>query len=153
MEKIDIVKPIMRDKLGEIRNDVVHGLHDKRRTKLECVQLVEFVWYFLRSTDQFAARIPEQIQFDGPDAYEPGHSWIELEKADSDWKLQLRGKLDINQCSFHETLGWIRLNLLNDSKKVAGTNGEEESRLYFHGDIINLDEVGMRIISSLFQSF
>lgn len=153
MEKLSIVKPVMRGKINEIRNDVVHGLHDRKRSKAECAELVEFVWYFLRSTDQIVARIPEQIQFDGPGISEQSHCWIEMTKVDVDWNLRLRGKLNLSRISSEKISDWAQVSLAENVKRIENSDAETEDEIYFSGKFNGSDEVSMKLIDQIFRAY
>ena len=53
---MELIKPVMLGKLIQIRNAVEHQFSDPP-TQDSCIELAEFVWYFLRSTDSIAQRV------------------------------------------------------------------------------------------------
>ena len=55
---LEVIKPVMLAKLLEIRNAVEHKFSDPP-TQARCIELTEFVWYFLRSTDSLAKEVSD----------------------------------------------------------------------------------------------
>jgi len=62
-EKFGIFRPLMVQKLQRIRNRVEHQ-DVPPPGKAECAELVEFVWYFLKSTDSRVAMLPDGFHSD-----------------------------------------------------------------------------------------
>jgi hypothetical protein len=60
LEEIGLIRPVMLGKLLEIRNSIEHQFSNPP-SAIRCTELSEFVWYFLKSTDQIAKR-----RSDGP---------------------------------------------------------------------------------------
>jgi hypothetical protein len=58
LTELEVIKPVMLAKLLEIRNAVEHKFSDAP-TQACCVELAEFVYYFLRSTDSIAKRVSD----------------------------------------------------------------------------------------------
>lgn len=54
--ELEVIKPVMLGKLLEIRNAVEHQFSDPP-SQARCIELSEFVWYFLRSTDSISKQI------------------------------------------------------------------------------------------------
>ena len=69
LAELEVIKPVMLAKLLEIRNAVEHKFSDPP-TQARCVELAEFVWYFLRSTDSIAKQVSDgpflQESYDSP---------------------------------------------------------------------------------------
>lgn len=67
--ELEVIKPVMLTKLLEIRNAVEHKFSDPP-TQARCIELAEFVWYFLRSTDSLAKQVSDgpflQESYDSP---------------------------------------------------------------------------------------
>lgn len=58
LAELEVIKPVMLTKLLEIRNAVEHKFSDPP-TQGRCIELAEFVWYFLRSTDSLAKQVSD----------------------------------------------------------------------------------------------
>jgi hypothetical protein len=58
LAEMEVIKPVMLAKLLEIRNAVEHKFSDPP-TQTRCIELAEFVWYFLRSTDSLAKQVSD----------------------------------------------------------------------------------------------
>lgn len=61
MERLDMIKPMMKGKLDSIRNKVMHKANENIPSRDECYELSEFVWYFLRVTDIYARNIVDDF--------------------------------------------------------------------------------------------
>lgn len=75
LTELDLIKPVMLGKLIEIRNTVEHQFSDPP-THVRCIELSEFVWYFLRSTDSISKLVSDgtylQESYDSP--YNTGYN-------------------------------------------------------------------------------
>ena len=58
LAELEVIKPVMLANLLEIRNAVEHKYSDPP-TQTRCIELAEFVWYFLRSTDPLAKQVSD----------------------------------------------------------------------------------------------
>jgi len=79
-ELFGIIRPRMFAQLKEVRSLIEH--HDRTPPAQErCAELAEFVWYFLRSTDNLVQLVPMNILFRDEDPYAlsveggPEHAW------------------------------------------------------------------------------
>ncbi len=82
LAELELIKPVMLGKLIEIRNTVEHKFSDPP-DQPRCIELSEFVWYFLRSTDAISKQVsdgsyleescdgPRRIYYDG----NPANEW------------------------------------------------------------------------------
>lgn len=63
LEKYNIVRPLLMKKLLTIRNEIEH--EDSNPPEIErCKELVDIMWYFLKSTDSIVQIKKESICFD-----------------------------------------------------------------------------------------
>lgn len=62
LAQLGIVRPLMVDKLFQLRNVVEH-MDSTAPSHDECEELVEFVWYLLRTTDRLASWVLEECEF------------------------------------------------------------------------------------------
>ncbi len=66
--RLGITKPLLQKKLIDLRNFVVHQQnYPLNKDKTIIMELFEFAWYFIRSTDSFLARDISGIIFYSPD--------------------------------------------------------------------------------------
>jgi len=69
LAELEVIKPVMLGKLLEIRNEVEHQFSDPP-SQARCIELSEFVWYFLRSTDSISKQVSDgpylQESYDSP---------------------------------------------------------------------------------------
>jgi hypothetical protein len=128
LEFLEIVRPLMFRNLLEIRNAVEHEdapPPDKKTSQV----LLEFVWYFLRSTDRMLQLVSDQIGFHPADSNE-GDYWLEVGYGPSkDWNPKLRGFVPRDLVSTQAVDDWIFL--ASASKE---TNSEVIERFKARGD-------------------
>jgi hypothetical protein len=110
MELLGIIKPIMRKKLDNIRNRLTHIQGAKVPTAEECAEFIEFVWYFLKSTDRLAALPIETVTFDyiGDDARLTDFN-AAVQIADDAWNLKISGRFPKAQVSMTSVSGWLQI--------------------------------------------
>lgn len=60
LEALDIAKPLLVNKLLKIRNDIEYVGANPPNMQ-ECEELIDFVWYFYKSTDRFCTIEPRYI--------------------------------------------------------------------------------------------
>ena len=91
LAELELIKPVMLGKLIEIRNTVEHKFTDPP-SQARCIELSEFVWYFLRSTDSISKLVSEgpyledsnnSIYYNG----NPANEWKSIVTADLSNKL------------------------------------------------------------------
>jgi len=142
--ELGIIQPIMLKKLNDIRNTITHEQkYPSGKEKAAITELLEFTWYFIRSTDSFFGRNISGIIYcpsDLLDWFDPGDPCSEMEdpfdgingntsgccvidiSAQNDWEIQIRGReLPIALFSKTEKDGWLELNCydLNDEPTIG----------------------------------
>lgn len=106
LEFLGIVRPKMLRKLIEIRNVVEHE-DVAPPNQEECEVLLEFIWYFLRSTDLLTQRIVDTILFEELDDED---YWIEINLQPPDSLIpNIRGWVPANLVSMNHVDNWIAL--------------------------------------------
>ena len=115
MELLGIVKPVMRKKLNSIRNRLTHTQGAKVPTAEECGELIELVWYFLKSTDRLAALLFETVDFDyiSDDGSIDFDFGVAVEIADDAWNLEIGGRWPKAQVSMTSVSGWLQIEALD----------------------------------------
>jgi len=129
--KLDVIKPILRRRLNRLRNIITHEQKDPySKDKSEIIELSEFTWYFIRSTDSFLAREVSGTIFYTPDFLEDdiagsGFDFDTFSYTDHfpyngcffisvfpkrEWQVEIRGyELPITLFSKQEKRGWLEL--------------------------------------------
>jgi len=107
LEFFGLIRPIMVQKLMQIRNLIEH-MDAPPPPQAECAELVEFVWYFLKSTDRIAEMFPEGITFT-EDEGEDTEIWLSSHV--EEWRITVRGWLPKSLVSRSERSDWIRAPL------------------------------------------
>jgi hypothetical protein len=148
LEQLGLIRPLLIQYLMDIRNEIEH--EDKKPPKIErCLEMLDVVWYFLKSTDafmkiraSFLLVIPLQNSFQGEDvAY-----WIIIDISISrNWKMTGRGWLPQEYI-----LAKSAPNCLEVLTEILQTNqywkerGEHldknDTDLYFSGSIVGLPD-------------
>jgi hypothetical protein len=87
----------------------------------ECLELFEFTWYFLRSTDLLVRRVALSLAFDPPESIlEPRHygGGIEI-NPEKDWIPELTAWVPPRMLSPDMVQGWISLNVEKTDTREA----------------------------------
>lgn len=108
LEFLGVARHMMIARLVEIRNRIEHA--DQSPPSVQaCTELVEFVWYFLKSTDGLLFRIPTNIQLEEK-AGLPDSPGVELQMGpDVNWAIKVRGQLARGMLTQAMHDGWLRL--------------------------------------------
>ncbi len=107
LSQLEIVRPMMISKLNRIRNTIEH--QDKAPPSYdECVELIDFTWYFLRSTDKLIQQIPGGVIYDpeGGDYVTPYGVSFNV-RIDQDWQVEVTGWVENYMISSEEKLNWL----------------------------------------------
>lgn len=62
LEAFSLVRPLMLKKLMSIRNAIEHK-DSKPPSKGRCLELLDLIWYFLKSTDSILRRQPDSLEY------------------------------------------------------------------------------------------
>jgi hypothetical protein len=108
LEWLGIVRPTMVRKLLDIRNAVEHSDHEPPEAE-RCHEFLEFVWYFLRSTDLLVRRPVEVFTLTPNDSgLDPEHYEVEIEiNRAAGWVPKLHGWLLANMVSMQSQPEWV----------------------------------------------
>ncbi len=92
LEFFGIVRPFLMKQLLAIRNDIEH--RDVKPPSIEkCLELLDAVWYFLKSTDYLARYSTDSIVYEEENIIPEDNSWIELNYRFDIHSLNIRGRL------------------------------------------------------------
>jgi hypothetical protein len=157
LEYWGIIRPTMLRRLIDVRNAIEHEdapAPDRER----CFEFLDFVWYFLRSTDSLSKTMMEEFELSGSGE----HDLVLTFHPNSDWKIELFGRLSSpsSLLSMTEVSDWIRVEVrLEPYKEILqrrhGNTPEEEKRAEFDdvlvdGQILGPEQQLKRIILRYF---
>jgi hypothetical protein len=91
LAQVGALRPMMLEKLLSIRNKIEH--QDKNPPKLnECLELTDFTWYFLRSTDQLVRVVHDGYVLDPTEGFYETPYAITLKTGPrNDWDITVTG--------------------------------------------------------------
>lgn len=134
---LGIIRPLFIREIFEIRNSIEHD-DSKPPTKRRCLELVDIVWYFLKSTDQIIdVEMCEFEVFSNKEKY-----WYGLTV---DWKkstIDIHGWFPQEYFSnvARDSFVMIKANKIQTAKEFKSKLTEEDS-LEYHKDKIDTDLV------------
>ncbi|MDM5336150.1 hypothetical protein QUF84_02720 [Fictibacillus enclensis] len=102
LEVFGIVRPYIMKQLLEIRNDIEHR-DSTPPNKMRCSELVDVVWYFLKSTDSFVLVKKSELNFSLLDNVNSSNYWFSI-----DWNFE-----DAKSSSFR---GWFPEEYISTQK-------------------------------------
>ncbi len=105
---IGLLRPLLIDKLVDIRNRIEHEDRGTPSTEY-CAELLDVVWYFLRSTDSLVRQRTIDIEFDP--THRPGGPYRFSLSVDysSQWSVKLKGWIPYTMTSTVEVVGWLHV--------------------------------------------
>lgn len=108
MVNLGLVLPLMTKKLIDIRNIVEHQ-HRAPPSQNECAELAEFVWYFLKSTDNLVRLVAEYFTLEHP---ENPSVWLSINMKPPAWQgISFYGFVPSSLLSSQPNKKWILVNL------------------------------------------
>jgi len=122
-----ILRPTMLVRLMDIRNAVEHE-DATPPTRERCLELLDFVWYFLRSTDRLAMYPPSEVEFES-EAYTEGHGntyWLLPKKGPrNSWRIDFAGWIGAAMLSESQQDNWFEVHISRRETRdeVRGPNG------------------------------
>ena len=107
-----IVRPTMLIRLIEIRNAVEHE-NVSPPPHERCLELLDFVWYFLRSTDRLVLYTPQQVVFAMEVDTDGDYTYSVVLEADppKSWQLDFGGWINVSLLSQVEQKNWFQINV------------------------------------------
>ena len=158
MEYFEIIRPLMLNKLKDIRNVIEH--EDKNIPDIDiCRELSEFVWYFLRSTDPLAMKSVGLFTLNrGKFSKEIENQFKDMPINDLTFLIDIKRNWNIGISGNIETT-FLSYTSLNDWILVSGTikrNTFEEipvpkNTIMINGDIRGPSEIIYKIITLYFS--
>jgi uncharacterized protein YutE (UPF0331/DUF86 family) len=110
MEKYGVIRPTMIRKMAELRNAIEHKYDDPPDTD-RCSELLDFAWYFLRSTDSLL-----RLKKDGFEVYFPENNqyWAGIKfEDDSKWGIAIDGWFKSEHISLTKQPRWIEIDVID----------------------------------------
>jgi hypothetical protein len=122
LEFFGIAKRGMVHKLLNIRNQIEYN--DKRPPKAEtCAELVEFMWYFLRSTDIYISNPIDDFEMQNYDINGKTASHCSLNFGPkNNWNNSFYGWFEDVDISFEAKPNWLRLKLVDLTSAISGAD-------------------------------
>ena len=153
---LNVVRPFMLKTLMAVRNDIEHN--DAAPPDMErCLELLDLVWYFIRSTDELVKTQPSSVVFCG--SYhgdsEPPY-WISVAiKFDAPYLIDVSGWVEATKYSNEYKDGWFEVSCVDaEIKGQRWPDGENHSDkrdedLWFRGELKALPEQVFEIIAAV----
>jgi hypothetical protein len=110
LEYFGIIRPLMLSLLIGVRNTVEHEYVSPPQSD-RCGDFVEFIWYFLRSTDVLAGRIVDSLQIKFPGENDD-YFCLELRTGPyNDWRYQIGGAIRSSLVSVEQKANHFHVTL------------------------------------------
>lgn len=116
--RLELARPAVLQRLKELRNAVEH--EDVPPPPLEdCRMFVDFVWYFLRSTDHLVVSVLNDMELIPHDRAD-GEPFVELAFEPPAWKMRLRGWFDPHDLGSSPDHHRLEVELVKPAEIVDG---------------------------------
>jgi hypothetical protein len=139
LENLGLIRPLLLEDLIRVRNTIEHD--DKKPPQLKrCLEMLDVVWYFLKTTDGITRERVESIVF-SPEEGAP--YWVEMDVTiKRNWTISIRGWLPESYISTitlpdHIEAQAIELHTNKLWKKRGKHLDKKDSDLYFSGQVIS----------------
>jgi hypothetical protein len=104
---LGLIRDLMLKKITSIRNQFEHQDADPPSKKV-CTEFVDFVWYFLRSTDSLVSTISDGVEFD-PSGDGMYGGTIET-GPNRHWNMAVRAWFPAELVSISPRAGWLQID-------------------------------------------
>jgi hypothetical protein len=144
--QLDIARPYMLHQINELRNLLEHQYKTPPNVT-RCQELVDFTWYFLKSTDSMSTLVPFDFVLSKDEGFSENDHWLEVDINPKDtWKCYIRGTIPLLLCSDQSQENTFIVNCKKIESATSGgkikINGDEISSsviengdIYFSGEI------------------
>ncbi len=142
-KELGIVKGFVIKKLFTIRNDIEHNELDYSDVE-QCHDLLDTVWYFLKSTDEMVYTANTGIEVAEDDDIEDEEPWVGIDIDSPKMKdVEIRGKVNKDFLSKESFENAIEIENV-EIKEV------DEERIYFTGNIVLTNNTKILIAKKIF---
>lgn len=155
-----IARPMMLREISQIRNLLEHH-YKSPPSQQRCQELVEFSWYFLRSTDSLSTAILSDFVLHPNDKL-GNDIWLEVTYGpEIDWKCSVRGWVPQTYLSSSVDLGIVvHLEWLETAEEFAAravaqnfdAHNHNRTNIYFSGDILGSSEMFSKLTALYFST-
>lgn len=142
LEQLGLVRPLLLQHLMEVRNAIEHD--DEAPPKIErCLEMLDVVWYFLKTTDGVMQVGTESITFQHP---KESPYWVEIDIGiKRTWKINARGWLPADyilkvMAPNHIGVHVDELHTNKLWKKWGEHLDKKDTDLYFSGRVIEIPD-------------
>jgi hypothetical protein len=156
-----IARSKMIREVSEVRNLLEHHYKNPPHPQ-RCQELVEFSWYFLRSTDLLSASVLDNFILSPDSETLEEHDWIEVEYGpETDWQCSVRGWVPDTFLSSELDLGIsIRLEQRETAEEFTtravaqqlDMYTRRETGIYFAGKVLGTPEVFTTLTALYFST-
>jgi hypothetical protein len=152
LEYLGLIRPFMLQRLIDIRNAVEH--EDIPPPTVEDLRIfLEFVWYFLRSTDNNLRSPIEEFNLE-PVEFSPYGVEVTL-SSNTNWIPKIRASVEPNMLSIEQKDGWLLINklkaetrrkALEKSPEISEFAGKNPEDILFDGEVRGPKETILQLI-------
>jgi len=152
--RLGLLRPLALNKLKNIRNAIEHA-DDDPPSQDEAANLVDLVWYFLRSTDAYVSRVVTDINVVPDDYHAAGQSFstfsVDLTYPFGTWTPTISGRLPLTDLIAEERQDLLAIDLTEPARidsdvvfvdgtiRPRGPAFESFVRSYFRHDLVDPD--------------
>jgi hypothetical protein len=151
----------MLREVSEVRNLLEHH-YKSPPPQRRCLELIEFAWYFLRSTDALSTSVLSDFVLHPNSAAADEDEWVEVTYGpETDWKCTVRGWVPAAYLSRSADLGiTVNLNKLETAEELVSraardqlkTYARRETGLYLMGEISGQSHVFKALTAMYFAT-
>lgn len=150
LTRLGLVRPLALNQLQKIRNLIEHQDREPP-THEDALQLVELVWYFLRSTDSYVCSILTYVDLVPPRAVDSPSQFVSVTYDLGTWAPLVRGRLPATAFATKDETDLLALDTslplsrdgaivtVNATINPTGPAFEALVRSYFRHDLIDTD--------------
>ncbi|QUM86995.1 hypothetical protein [Moritella sp. 28] len=150
---LNVVRPFMLKTLMAVRNDIEHN--DAAPPDMErCLELLDLVWYFIRSTDELVKTRQSSVGFlDSFDENGESPYWISLDiKFDEPYLISVNGWVEATKYSSEYKDGWFEVSCVEVGTKgqrwpdCQNHSDKRDEDLWIQGELKALPEQAFKIV-------
>lgn len=162
LERLGIVRPLMLSKLIQIRNQVEHQDRPPPNNVV-CAELVEFTWYFLRSTDIYVHGIPTGVVLESePYARHSPYGMTLNTGPERAWSIEILGWLPKTWVTTNALEGWMHVScerfepaaefFTRSPEAQEHHKGRDRSDVWVMGNILGPEDSRKIVVEKYFAS-